>query len=110
MDRIKRLSMQVLDQHKDKFSVDFADNKKILDQLAVVRSKGLKNEMAGYITKLLKREKDYLSSKEAPVEEEELEEVEETQVEAAEEETIPESETQESEIPQEITIESGEES
>lgn len=107
MDRIKRLSMQVLDQHKDKFTVDFADNKKILDQLAVVRSKGLKNEMAGYITKLLKREKDYLSSKEAPVEEEE---VEENQVEAAEEEIVEESETQESEIPQEITVESGEES
>ncbi|MBM3905953.1 MAG: hypothetical protein FJ354_04655 [Thaumarchaeota archaeon] len=108
MDRIKRLSMQVLDQHKDKFTVDFADNKKILDQLAVVRSKGLKNEMAGYITKLLKREKDYLSSKEAAVGEEE--EVEESQIEAAEEEIVQESETQESEIPQEITIESGEES
>ena len=107
MDRIKRLSMQVLDQHKDKFTVDFADNKKILDQLAVVRSKGLKNEMAGYITKLLKREKEYLSSKEAPVEEEE---VEESQVEAAEEEIVQESDTQESEIPQEITVESGEES
>jgi small subunit ribosomal protein S17e len=106
VDRIKRLSMQVLDQHKDKFTVDFADNKKILDQLAVVRSKGLKNEMAGYITKLLKREKEYLSSKEAPVEEE----VEESQVEAAEEEIVQESETQESEIPQEITVESGEES
>jgi small subunit ribosomal protein S17e len=106
VDRIKRLSMQVLDQHKDKFTVDFADNKKILDQLAVVRSKGLKNEMAGYITKLLKREKEYLSSKEAPVEEE----VEESQVDAAEEEIVQESETQESEIPQEITVESGEES
>jgi small subunit ribosomal protein S17e len=105
VDRIKRLSMQVLDQHKDKFTVDFADNKKILDQLAIVRSKGLKNEMAGYITKLLKREKDYLSSKEVP---------EEQEVEAAEEEIEEEAEetqeTQESEIPQEITIESSEES
>jgi small subunit ribosomal protein S17e len=104
VDRIKRLSMQVLDQHKEKFTVDFADNKKILDQLAVVRSKGLKNEMAGYITKLLKREKDYLSSKEAP---------EEQEIEAADEEIEEEAEvaeTQESEIPQEITIESSEES
>jgi small subunit ribosomal protein S17e len=104
VDRIKRLSMQVLDQHKEKFTVDFADNKKILDQLAVVRSKGLKNEMAGYITKLLKREKDYLSSKEAP---------EEQEIEAADEEIGEEAEveeTQESEIPQEITIESSEES
>lgn len=92
--------MQVLDQHKDKFTVDFADNKKLLDQLAIVRSKGLKNEMAGYITKLVKREKDYLASKQAPVEEEEVEEIE------SQEELVEE----ESEIPQEITVESGAES
>ena len=107
MDRIKRLSMQVLDQHKDRFTVDFADNKKILDQLAVVRSKGLKNEMAGYITKLLKREKDYLKSKEQP-EEEEVEEIEAADEEIEEETAEAQEETQE--IPQEITIESGEES
>jgi small subunit ribosomal protein S17e len=94
--------MQVLDQHKDKFTVDFADNKKILDQLAIVRSKGLKNEMAGYITKLLKREKDYLSSKEAPEVEAADEEIEEETTEEAVEES--------QEIPQEITIESSEES
>ena len=96
--------MQVLDQHKNKFSVDFADNKKILDQLAIVRSKGLKNEMAGYITKLLKREKDYLLSKESRVRED---------VEINEDEMEQDSEqqdTEESEIPQEITIDSGEES
>jgi small subunit ribosomal protein S17e len=94
--------MQVLDQHKDKFTVDFAGNKKLLDQLAVVRSKGLKNEMAGYITKLIKREKDYLTSKQTLVEEEEIKEdgasVEET------------AEIEESEAPQEITLDSGEES
>lgn len=98
MDRIKRLSMEVLDQHKDKFTISFADNKKLLDQLAVVRSKGLKNEMAGYITKLIKREQDTIESKESDVEEEEVE----AEVEAVEE-------TQEAEVPQEITIESSEE-
>ena len=97
MDRIKRLSMEVLDQHKDKFTISFADNKKLLDQLAVVRSKGLKNEMAGYITKLIKREQDTIESKESDVEEEV-----EAEVEAVEE-------TQEAEVPQEITIESSEE-
>lgn len=97
MDRIKRLSMEVLDQHKDKFTISFADNKKLLDQLAVVRSKGLKNEMAGYITKLIKREQDTIESKESDVEEEEVE---------AE---VAIEETQEAEVPQEITIESSEE-
>ena len=56
MDRIKRLSYEVLDGHKSKFGEDFADNKKILDQVAIIRSKGLKNEIAGYITNFLKKE------------------------------------------------------
>ena len=87
MDRITRLSMQVLQRHKDKFTTDFAENKKLLDQLAVVRSKGLKNEMAGYITKFVKRENDSKALKEAEAEEEEIvEEVEaEPQEETAEE-------------------------
>ena len=56
MDRIKRLSYEVLETHKSKFGEDFADNKKILDQISVIRSKGLKNEVAGYITKFIKKE------------------------------------------------------
>lgn len=56
VDRINRLVMQVLDKHKDEFTTDFAKNKKVLDQVAIIRSKGLKNEMAGYITKFVKRE------------------------------------------------------
>lgn len=56
MDRIKRLSYEVLDAHKSKFGEDFADNKKTLDQISIIRSKGLKNEVAGYITKFIKKE------------------------------------------------------
>ena len=94
MDRITRLSMQVLQRHKDKFTTDFAENKKLLDQLAVVRSKGLKNEMAGYITKFVKRENDSKALKE-----EEVEEVEEVEAEAEQETAEEES------IPQEIVVE-----
>ena len=56
MDRIKRISYEVLGDHKSKFGEDFADNKKALDQVSIVRSKGLKNEIAGYITKFIKKE------------------------------------------------------
>lgn len=56
MDRIKRLSYEVLDEYKSKFGENFADNKKILDQISIIRSKGLKNEIAGYITKFIKKE------------------------------------------------------
>ncbi|WKT58075.1 hypothetical protein QVH35_00620 [Candidatus Nitrosotenuis chungbukensis] len=66
MDRIKRLSMQAIDRYGAKFTSDFSENKKILEQISIIRSKGLKNEIAGYITKFIKREK---SSKELPTEE-----------------------------------------
>jgi len=56
VDRIKRLSYEVLDEHKSKFGVDFADNKQVLNQISIIRSKGLKNEIAGYITKFIKKE------------------------------------------------------
>ncbi len=56
MDRIKRLSYEVLDEHQSKFGEDFADNKKVLDQITIIRSKGLKNEVAGYITKFIKKQ------------------------------------------------------
>ena len=56
MDRIKSLSNQVLELHKSKFGEDFGANKTALDEVTVIRSKGLKNEIAGYITKLIKRQ------------------------------------------------------
>jgi len=56
VDRIKRLSYEVLEKHKSKFGENFTDNKKSLDEVAIVRSKGLKNEIAGYITNFIKKE------------------------------------------------------
>ena len=56
MDRIKRLSYEVLDEHKPKFGEDFADNKKILNEIAIIRSKTLKNKVSGYITRFIKKE------------------------------------------------------
>ena len=56
MDRIKRLSFEVLADHKSKFGEDFVENKKALNQVSIVRSKGLKNKIAGYITRFIKKE------------------------------------------------------
>lgn len=87
MDRIKRLSFEVLDKHKSKFGEDFADNKKSLDEVAIVRSKGLKNEVAGYITKFIKKEKREAEFKQSQADEsiEESAPIEET---APTEETV----------------------
>ena len=56
MDRIKKISMEIIETYKEKFGTDFSENKKILDEIAIVRSKGLKNELAGFITRFIKRE------------------------------------------------------
>ena len=57
--------MEVLALHKDRFNTDFVQNKKVLEEIAIVRSKGLKNELAGYITKYLKRELEQEREEEA---------------------------------------------
>jgi small subunit ribosomal protein S17e len=106
VDRIKRLSYEVLDKHKSKFNENFTDNKKLLDKVAIIRSKGLKNEIAGYITKFIKNEKREeemkLSQAAAPQEESPIEEIIEEPEQAAEsEETVIEigADTPETEEP-----------
>jgi small subunit ribosomal protein S17e len=53
MDRIKRISTELLEKYPDRFSVDFEENKKVIKEIAVVRSKILRNRLAGYITSYL---------------------------------------------------------
>ena len=58
MDRIKRLSTELLEKYPEKFSTDFEENKKTMLSLAVIRSKVLRNKIAGHITYKLRREAD----------------------------------------------------
>ena len=48
--------MKVLQDHKEKFGVDFAKNKQALNDICKISSKTLKNKLAGYITKFIKNE------------------------------------------------------
>ena len=48
--------MKVLQDHKEKFGVDFAKNKQALNDVCKISSKTLKNKLAGYITKVIKNE------------------------------------------------------
>ena len=48
--------MEVLKDHKEKFGTDFNENKQALNSISIIRSKVLKNELAGYITKFIKME------------------------------------------------------
>ena len=54
MNRIKRISNEILERYPENFSKDFDENKAILKKIAVVRSKLLRNRIAGYITSYLR--------------------------------------------------------
>jgi small subunit ribosomal protein S17e len=71
VNRVRRISTELMTAYKGKFGVDFKQNKKMLDEVAIVRSKGLKNEIAGYIATHLKRELEEQKEKESRVPQEE---------------------------------------
>ncbi|EZQ03044.1 hypothetical protein CM19_09375 [Candidatus Acidianus copahuensis] len=51
---IKRIVVQIYEQHKDEVSTDFAVNKKIVDTYIDANSKKVKNRIAGYLTRYTK--------------------------------------------------------
>lgn len=55
MDRVRRISTELLNRYPDKFVQDFEQNKKVINELATVRSKVLRNTIAGYITSYLRK-------------------------------------------------------
>ncbi len=58
MDRVKRMSNELLERFPDKFTVDFNENKEAIKNYAQVRSKELRNKIAGYITSVVNRNLD----------------------------------------------------
>jgi small subunit ribosomal protein S17e len=56
MNRIKRISTELLEKYPDKFGLDFNANKHIISEVAIIRSKVLRNELAGYITAHLRKQ------------------------------------------------------
>ncbi len=85
--------MQVLERYRDRFTTDYQENKKTLDQVAIIRSKGLKNEIAGFITKFIKHESSSKAQEEIEATDAEIEEPEE---ESVPQEIVVENTTEES--------------
>lgn len=52
---IKRTANQLLNTYKERFSTEFNENKQKVDLFADIRSKKLRNVIAGYVTRLAKR-------------------------------------------------------
>ena len=62
--------MLVLENNRQDFGVDFQENKKSLNNVSTIRSKSLKNQIAGYITRFIKKEIQLESEKEESIENE----------------------------------------
>jgi small subunit ribosomal protein S17e len=55
MDRVRRISTVLLSKYPDKFYPDFERNKKAVNELAKIRSKVLRNTIAGYLTSYIRK-------------------------------------------------------
>ena len=70
MNRVKKLSTELLNRYPEKFNVYFQQNKKTIDEIAKVRSKELRNQIAGYIASYInKQTKEQNKKSEQDVEE-----------------------------------------
>ena len=63
--------MLVLENNRQAFGVDFEENKKSLNDVSTISSKSLKNQIAGYITRFIKKEIRLESKKEESLENQE---------------------------------------
>ena len=52
LDRVRRISEEIVQKYPDLFGTDYQVNKDELNKVAVVHSKMLRNKIAGYITKM----------------------------------------------------------
>jgi small subunit ribosomal protein S17e len=53
--QIKRSGNDLISDNRAKFSTNFEDNKAAVMDLADIQSKKIRNVLAGYITKMMKR-------------------------------------------------------
>ena len=63
--------MLALENNRKIFGVDFQENKKSLNDISTISSKSLKNQIAGYITRFIKKEIRLKSEKEESIENQE---------------------------------------
>jgi len=52
---VKKASRFIIEKYYTKLTLDFHTNKRIMDEVALIPSKPLRNKIAGFITHLMKR-------------------------------------------------------
>ncbi len=53
---VKRTAKELLETYEDKFTNDFDENKKLVEEFSTVSTKHLRNKIAGYITRLVRQQ------------------------------------------------------
>lgn len=53
---VKRMSRELMETHEGKFTTDFDENKKLVEEYSTVSTKHLRNKIAGYVTRLVRNE------------------------------------------------------
>lgn len=52
---IKRAGEDLIEKYEDRLTTDFETNKKVVDEIAIISTKRLRNRVAGYVTKKMKK-------------------------------------------------------
>lgn len=52
---MKKASRQIVENYYSRLTLDFATNKRLVDEIAVIQSKRLRNKISGFTTHLMKR-------------------------------------------------------
>lgn len=52
---LKRIAEKLMKEYKEEFTTDFEENKKKVQELSDVESKPIRNKIAGYITRAVKK-------------------------------------------------------
>ena len=53
---IKRTSNELLENYEGKFTTNFEENKKLVEEFTTVSTKHLRNKIAGYVTRIVKQQ------------------------------------------------------
>lgn len=53
---LKRVAEKLISDYKEEFNIEFENNKQKVQELSTVKSKTIRNKIAGYITSVMKQE------------------------------------------------------
>ncbi len=56
---IKRKTKELIENHGDKFTADYEKNKEVLAEIANIKSKKIRNIIAGYAARLTKKSENF---------------------------------------------------